>query len=80
MALTASKTETCTIAIVRTARGVGGLREAISAARALASVTASAAAPLTPARIIATTIAIPVRARWLRMVVSLLTAPVSLIR
>src|SRR5262245_42823952 len=42
MAVTASKTETCTMAIVRTAMGVAGFLEAISAAFALASLTTSA--------------------------------------
>ena len=44
MALTASKTETCTMAIVLTAMGVAGFRDAMSAAFAFASVTTSARA------------------------------------
>ena len=41
-ALTASKTETCTIAIILTAMGVDGCRDAIVAAFSFASVTTSA--------------------------------------
>ncbi len=48
IALTASKTETWVMAIARTATGVGGAREAMSAAHTLASVTASASRPDAP--------------------------------
>ena len=48
IAETASKTDTWTIAIVRTAGGVAGLFDAISAAFAFASVTTSACANDTP--------------------------------
>ena len=41
-ALAASKTDTWTMAIIRTEMGVAGWREAISAARPFASVTTSA--------------------------------------
>src|SRR5262249_59299746 len=44
MALVASNTETCTIAMARTAGGVPGSFEAMSVAFALASVTTSATA------------------------------------
>src|SRR6185503_13663590 len=44
IAFTASKTETCVIAMKRTAGGVPGALDAISAAFALASVTTSAPA------------------------------------
>jgi hypothetical protein len=50
MALTASNTETWTMAIIRTVTGGAGSRETTSAAFAFASVTTSARANGTPAR------------------------------
>ena len=44
-ALTASNTETWTMAIIRTVMGGAGMRDTISAALAFASVTTSARAP-----------------------------------
>ena len=49
--LTASKTETCTMAIILTVKGGAGMRDTTSAAFAFASVTMSAWTTGAPARI-----------------------------
>src|SRR5262245_51884167 len=55
IALTASKTETCTMAIALTAMGVDGCRETMAAAFSFASVTTSARAHGAPANASAAT-------------------------
>src|SRR6185436_3846862 len=70
MALTASKTETWTIAMARTAGGVPGSVEAITAARVLASVTTSAWTYGAVARITAVSSPLHIRVRGLSMGVS----------
>src|SRR5262249_55357862 len=76
IALTASKTETCTMAIIRTAMGADGCRETMAAAFSFASVTTSARAHGAPASASAATRQSAMRSNSLRGFISCPPPPV----